>query len=152
MKRIQGCTECWSTVSPSPEHRRGIRPYSFPRRLNSHAISSSIAIVACQRLFQPGQQESNYTGCLHIMQPSRFSFFSSFRKSLIFSWNGFPENLSAWTLTFSFGRAGRSLPQMRSMKFCSTLTNVAPLLLSVSASFLAFAAGGQYNCESHVRS
>lgn len=71
--------------------------------------------------------------------PARFFVFNSFRKSSIFSWKGLPANSIGWTLTFSRGRDGRSLPQIWSTRFCSTPTSFEPVFSNVSESFLALA-------------
>jgi len=74
-----------------------------------------------------------------MMNPALFFACSSFRNSLIFSWKGFPAYSTGWTLTFSLGRGGRSLPQTRSTRFCFTATSDAPALLRVSESLRALA-------------
>lgn len=87
---------------------------------------------------------------LHMMNPALFFSSSSFRSSLIFSWKGFPAYLTGWTLTFSLGRGGRSLPQTRSTRFCFTPTSCAPDLLRVSASLRALAVWFQRRSFSNV--
>jgi hypothetical protein len=72
-----------------------------------------------------------------MINPAFFLDSRSLRSSDTFSWKVFPEYLSGCTRTFSLGRAGRSLPQTKSIKFSWTPTRVDPFFSRVSASFRA---------------
>lgn len=111
--------------------------YSFPRRLKSQAISSSIAglrqrLQACGRVMMGGH--------LQTTKPALLRFSSSFRTSSTFSEKGFPAKFSSCTLTFSFGLAGFLLPHTASTIFCRmAFRSPPPFFLIFSASFLASA-------------
>ena len=103
-------------VMAAYEKKTGLYGISLPRRLKSQAISSSIDTI----------------------MPPAFFLSNSFRKSCIFSVNGFPVYISGRTLIFSVGLDGLAEPQTLSTRFSFTPTSVALLFFfKVSLSFRA---------------
>lgn len=118
--------------------------YSVPLRLNSQAISSS---VAANLLVQTVRCGAGRAITIRMTIPDFFCFSSSLRRSAIFSWKLLPAYLSGWTLTSSLGRDGLSFPQTKSTKFCSTPRSEEPFFTRVSASLRAPAA----SCEQYIQ-
>lgn len=134
MKKIRGCRGCCEYYQHSHYEKFKIlvnvlvsSKIEQPRNLVQHGFKP----VPSQRQISARER----CGHSQIIRPALLNFSRSFLKSSIFSSNFLPENSTPRTLTFSFGRGGRSSPHMRSIRLFSSPKRLEPpffLILSNS--------------------
>ena len=136
MRKRPGYKECCGIISTPKLRIRELAGLLVPTKIVQPGDFVKHSFPDCQQRVEDLQKNH-----LQTMRPALLFFSSSFRRPSIFSSNFLPVKSNGNTLTFSFGRAGRLSPQIRSTRLVLTPTSpLPPFFLIFSSNFRASAA------------